>query len=377
MDILPRSDEVLIDAIYATLAGESSWQNLLEVFARDLPDGSATLHFSDTSGNYRPFIISHGVDEAALQAYARFYGEINPIKLNCDNRPASEGVLCDQPIPYPQFVGTKSFAGFMRQIGTQSEMGVIIEHEEFGVDSHCAFILSLLTTRHNVEQNRPFALQLLRIAPHLQRVARAYRKGLFQKGIAAISKSLLDGMGVGFIVCGDFGKVSFLSTAAQQMAANTRCFNIERQHLRLLHQQAQQTLEWMLDRNYTGTKTMSFTHQDTRITLVHTPKDCYEMCFEGPTILVILEETNNEGGLDIECKYLALAYGLSKAETRVLKGLLEGDSIACIAVSHSRSPETIRSQVKQIYAKTGAHSRMKLAQLAGEALLRYRQQLKP
>lgn len=368
MDILPRSDGVLIDAIYATLVGEKTWPDLLDFFARDLPGGKAVLYFSDTSGNYRPFIISHGLDEFSLQKYSRYYSETNLTKLDCKNKIAGEEVmLSDEPISYTQFSPTERFEGFIQKFDTHSIIGVIIEREKCGLNSNCSFVFSLLTSCHNTDKNRPFALQLLRIAPHLQRVARAYRKGLFQKGVTEVSKSLLDS--IGLIVCGDFGKIRFLSNSAQQIAANEDYFKIDRQHLQLLHQRAHQAFEWMLDRNYAGAQTMSFMHLNTRITLVRIPKDRYEIYFEGPTILILLEKSYSEEGVDLDCRYLVLAYGLSKAEARVLKGLLQGDSIACIAAFNCRSKETIRSQVKQIYSKTGAHSRVKLAQLAKESRL--------
>jgi len=368
MPVLPRPDDVLIDAIYATLVGEISWQDLLDLFARDLPDGKATLHLSDTSDTYRPFIVSTGVDDSSLRDYAAHYGAINPMKFNCDSRLAGEGVLSEELIPYSQFSRTEYFNGFMRALNAHSAMGVTIEREDFSDGSHCSFILSLLTSRNDAQKNRPFARQLVRVAPHLRRAARAYRKGLFQNSLADVGATVLDAIDIGFVVCGDFGQVRFVSAATRRQAAEGRHFYIDVDgRLKLVHEVADQAFRSMLDRHYTGAKTLGFTHLDTRITLIRINKDRYSLYFEGPTVLVILEGTQAAGGLEFDCQCLSLAYGLSRAEARVLRGLVRGHSTARIAADHGRSPETIRTQVKSIYEKTGVRSRVDLVRLARPA----------
>ena len=368
MHVLPRSDDVLIDAIYGTLVGEMSWQALLDLFARDLPDGKATLHLSDTSGASRPFIVSTGVDESSLRDYAAYYGAINPMKFNCDSRLAGEGVLSEELIPYAQFSRTEYFDGFMRALNARSAMGVTIEREDFSDGSHCSFILSLLTSRNDAQENRPFARQLVRVAPHLRRAARAYRKGLFQNSLADVGATVLDAIDIGFVVCGDFGQVRFVSAATRRQDAEGRHFHIDIDgRLTLAQEVADQAFRSMLDRHYTGAKTLGFVHLDTRITLIRINKDRYSLYFEGSTVLVILEGTEAAGGLELDCQCLSLAYGLSKAEARVLRGLVQGHSIARIAAHHGRSPETVRTQVKGIYEKTGVRNRVDLVRLARPA----------
>ncbi len=82
---------------------------------------------SDASRAYRPFIVSTDVDDSALQGYASYYDEINPMKLNCDSRLADEGVLSDEFIPYAQFSRTEYFNGFMRALNAHSATGVTIK----------------------------------------------------------------------------------------------------------------------------------------------------------------------------------------------------------------------------------------------------------
>ena len=56
-------------------------------------------------------------------------------------------------------------------------------------------------------------------------------------------------------------------------------------------------------------------------------------------------------------------YGLSPAECRVAIGMLESSSTRQVAESLARSEETVRSQLKAIYAKTGMHTQAQLLKL--------------
>ena len=60
---------------------------------------------------------------------------------------------------------------------------------------------------------------------------------------------------------------------------------------------------------------------------------------------------------------LVRLYGLTTAECRVAVKLLELESIHLVAASLNRSEETIRSQIKSVFAKTGTHSQAQLLKL--------------
>ena len=80
-----------------------------------------------------------------------------------------------------------------------------------------------------------------------------------------------------------------------------------------------------------------------------------------PAVLVVLQP--------LACDSRALEpvlirlYGLTQAECRVAGKLLELESIHLVAADLSRSEETIRSQLKAVFAKTGTHSQAQLLKL--------------
>lgn len=59
-------------------------------------------------------------------------------------------------------------------------------------------------------------------------------------------------------------------------------------------------------------------------------------------------------------EHLDKAFGLTKAEHRVLLALLDGNDAEALATMHGVSVETTRSQIRSIYVKVGVGSRERL-----------------
>ncbi|MCB9961633.1 MAG: hypothetical protein H6847_06755 [Hyphomonas sp.] len=61
---------------------------------------------------------------------------------------------------------------------------------------------------------------------------------------------------------------------------------------------------------------------------------------------------------------LETAFGLTQAETRIVQCLVEGCSVSRIAEMRGSSLATVRTQIRAIYDKAGAHSQVELMHLA-------------
>ena len=103
---------------------------------------------------------------------------------------------------------------------------------------------------------------------------------------------------------------------------------------------------------------MSFSANGSKLTLVQIRKDRFSAFFEGPTVIILMESNTGNRAPDIHL--FAQAYGLTEAETRCLSGLVAGKRIDEIAGGAMRSRETIRTQLKSLYAKTGAGSQAEI-----------------
>lgn len=82
--------------------------------------------------------------------------------------------------------------------------------------------------------------------------------------------------------------------------------------------------------------------------------------FSGAALLVLVKRER----IDPEA-FLAATYRLTKAETRVALGLSSGETIISMANSVRVRPDTVRAQLKSVYAKTGTQRQSQLVALIG------------
>ncbi|HEY0953618.1 MAG TPA: LuxR C-terminal-related transcriptional regulator, partial [Roseateles sp.] len=78
---------------------------------------------------------------------------------------------------------------------------------------------------------------------------------------------------------------------------------------------------------------------------------------------VIVFITDSERSPEPDAQVLMRLYGLSAAEARTAQALAGGARLADAAAALDLSVNTLKTQLKQIYAKTGCGSRAELARL--------------
>lgn len=84
---------------------------------------------------------------------------------------------------------------------------------------------------------------------------------------------------------------------------------------------------------------------------------------EGELPEVIAFLTDPRRPLDLEPGFLCRTYGLTSAEARVAVAASRGGSLEELAHSLSSSIHTVKSHLKQVYAKTGVRGRAELVRL--------------
>ena len=88
--------------------------------------------------------------------------------------------------------------------------------------------------------------------------------------------------------------------------------------------------------------------------------------FSGPMAAVFLRDPTTQSKTPIE--RLQSLYALTKAESRVMQSLLDGDTLELIAERDRVSKETLSSQLKAIFNKTGTGRQTELIRLGLQGL---------
>jgi DNA-binding CsgD family transcriptional regulator len=355
----PRSDGELIDLIYAALLGEASWTQFLDRLSDNAPDGRTILFSHNMTQSDEYLAMASRFEGPELESYASHYVNLNPWLEHCAMRQVGLGIHSDQIIPQEEMVRTEFHNDFLLPNNIARSIGVTIDKH-----GDCPLIISTVTSRADPEWNQAFSDQLTRIAPHLRRAARFYRESPARWAGFDLGVSLFDAVDVGAVVVGENERIKSVSPAARKLLDGGELMTISPLgRLRFRSEDAQATLREMLKRTYDGPKTLSLFSNGNRLTLIAVEKDRISLYFEGPTVAVLIQPVG-VGNHPIAIDQIADAYGLTSSERRALAGIVDGRTVAQIAEEAGLSRETIRTQLKSLYAKTGTGSQTDLLRLA-------------
>jgi DNA-binding CsgD family transcriptional regulator len=351
-------DDEFIDLVYASLLGETSWQHFLDRLAETLPDGKSTLFYHDQYKASGALSLTSGLTEKQINQYDTYFCRINPWMPKASVRTIGLGVTAEQMLPYDQLVKTEFYTDFLVPAGLSSAVGVTIVRNEGR-----SFLLSILTSDRESERTHVAAELLTRLAPHLHRVFKYYQNRSFNRFSKEARGLAFDAIDVGLIIVGDNSRIKSASETAQKIIEHGTCVRTSASgKLHIASHEADTMLQRMLDRTSVEPKFASYIVGDAKVTLIHVQKDRFSFFFEGPTVVVILEPHRAQQRIfDIE-EFVSM-HSLTAAEARALNGLIGGRSADEIAAEAGLSRETIRSQIKSLYAKTNAGSQIELIRM--------------
>lgn len=356
------AESELVDLIYAALLGESGWQAFADRLAATLPGGRTTMFFHDVVRGNGRFALTAGFDPEDVARYDGYYASINPWMPKAAVRPIGLGVVADQMLARPALLRSEFHAGFLRPLGCESGVGLTVEREEGRL-----FLLSILTSEPDPARNMGAADLLTRLAPHLRRALRYYRNGPPRHAVTGASEAAFTVLGAGLLVVGENRRIASASELGQQMLAEERGIVADsRGRLRIADEAADAVLERMLDRLDEGCAIHDCLVRQagniTRLVCIRIASEGLSTFLEGPSVMVIMEPAPRIGdGHRMDA--LIARYHLTRAEAEVLAGVVAGHTLDQLAASRGVGRETVRSQLKSIYEKTGVRRQAGLVRL--------------
>jgi DNA-binding CsgD family transcriptional regulator len=220
-----------------------------------------------------------------------------------------------------------------------------------------------MTASADANANRQAADRLTRLAPHLKRAFTHFQSGYRNKIIAEVGNSVFDAIDIGVVIVGAGGSVKSISPTAEVMLATSNGLAIEvLGKLRVPDRIVADALVAMLERGYAGPRVFSRMISGIKLSMIKVQKDRQSEYFEGPTIVLTLE--NKEATPNLNEAELRIQFGITTAELRTLKAIFSGQSVNDIADTEQRSRETIRGRLKSLYYKTNTSRQSDLVRLA-------------
>ncbi len=358
MSISQQVDDRLIDSIYGIVFGEARWDTFLTELNGLLPGAGTSLFYHDAARAEGSSQFHINMDQAWIDTYTRYYCRLNPWISGLNATPTGQGAIGDDFISHDELSKTEFFNDFWHRSEGHGAVGMAILRE-----GSRSFNLSITTTRWtDPEESRACAALLTRIGPHLKRAFIAVEAGGRQKTPSELDGRLFDAIGVGVLVVNAERRLlsaSILGEAAIEQGAVLSLSPLGM--LYLADKAADDRLAQMLRYGQEAERQQTVLADGRKITLLKLEKSPQPRFFERPVVAILIEPHQRPEGLSDE--RLRGDFGLTQAEIRVARALISGGSVAGLAAETSRSRETIRSQIRSVYMKTGARKQVELLRL--------------
>lgn len=346
----------LIELIYAALLGETGWQAFLDRLALTMPDGKAVLFMQGTGAQPIFAALDSGMSEQALAAYGAHFAARNPWIPQME-RTAPGLTVTGHRLCLPEILLQSEFYNdFLVPNDVQTSAGIVVERR-----AEMRLYLTVMSSQTDPAVTEGWATGLAALAPHLRRAAEFYRRTSHAQQLTELGATLFDSMRVGVVIVGAGQQVRQSSEQARRMFG--RDIGIDPLgRLRFGSEAARTLLGAMLRLDYDGPRQQSLMVGNLSLTLTRMTGGRESSLFDGPGVCITMAAPGR-GGQHHDIGHFAAIYRLTAAETRALDGLLSGQSVDQIARAANRSRETIRSQLKTLYLKTGTNGQADLMRL--------------
>lgn len=341
---------------YSALLGEIGWQAVLDEIVGAAGVDMGTLFYHDVPSGRGAIMLGSGISEAVERDYSSHFAPLNPWMSLVSSTPIGKGVVGEQILSRSRFLRTEYYNDFLRPHDQESSVGVTVRN-----DDGCFFLLSVLSGDTDFDRNRKRADYLTRVSAHMRRTSDFYRRqaaGAYE-GVAAGVGSMT---GIATIVVNAAARVVHASPLGERKLALGDTLGADAAGAVFFRDSmAQSIFGHALRGRLTDLMTKTVTAGDSEVTFVRAAEDTGSRVFMGGTLAILIADRARRrvDGTD----RVASAYGLTPAEKRVMGGIVAGRSISEIASGDGVGVETVRSQLKAVYAKTGTNRQAALVRL--------------
>ncbi|MCB5409952.1 helix-turn-helix transcriptional regulator [Pseudogemmobacter faecipullorum] len=353
---MDAADE-LVPLIYACLLGEAHWADFIRRLAVLADVECTTLFFHDSQCGKGAVTLQSGIPDEAQREYLSHYGALNPWMWQVGRTPVGTAIVGEQLVARDKFHRTEYYNDFLRRFDQETGVGVTIERTESRF-----MLLSTLSGDVDEERNAARARLLSRLAPHLRRASEFYRRNQLSGIGADLTDWLSETGGAGFALVDPVGRASHISILAEKYLSDGQAaYLAPNATLRFRNPGIQSALQQM---QLGPRDVLPITHQDNgfHITLMPVGQNEGNLAFCGQTVAVVFTPALVRTAPQV--LEFARRFGLTPAETRVLTAILDGQRPAEIAAAASLSVETVRSQLKSVFSKTGSNGQPQLIRMA-------------
>lgn len=357
--------EELLGLIYEASLTPAKWRDFLECFA-DATNSTGSLlflhDFSDRSSTASPspnnsFVAHARTDETFIESFQNHYSKVNVWLENAKQYGEGVPVVSSQLYPDTDLAKTEFYDGWLRPQGYfYSIGGAILQQSDVSVR------LTALRPRSSGSYTEAETALYHRLMPHLQRSLRIHWQLVSEQEARSLREAALDQMSQAFVLLNETGKVLFANQKAETIFRQNGGPIVVNERLTAAGLQDSYSIFESLRRASMGVGSsvrLTDTGSGRQWIITFSPLSAsMPITTEGGRIMAVISEPDKQylGNMNAFAKL----YQLTAAETRVLEHLLQQQSPQEIADALHVSINTVRTQLRALFAKTQTKNQREL-----------------
>ncbi len=366
--------QALTEQVYAAVFDDDAWSSLLTALRHQF-DASVITTMAWDQADVAPWLIrSTGSDADADRQYTEYYHAHDQWRhaFQCNGTALQQPLIVTDEALVPREIYLKSemYHGFSRRLDVGRGLFAITDLSAT-LDSG----FSIHRPAHMPEFDRHDVGLLKKLAPHLKRGLHLHRQMSQLRARTSLFASAFDALGLAIFLLDATGRIVMLNEAARRhldAPQSARLLALQNARLTGVAARDAATLENAIQPQAEFTPPAEFTlygaSPAAALRLTVTPlkglPDAYNMP-HGARVSYLVTASPLYHPLPVT-ELVMQQHGLTRTEAEVAQLLAQGLTPTEIAARRGKSLNTIKAQVRQIYAKTGvAGQAALLAKLLG------------
>jgi DNA-binding CsgD family transcriptional regulator len=357
--------EKLLDLIYDAATDNELWAQVVIQIADLTGSQGGVLYGQSIAGSTVYFTHNGRLSEESDRVYKERHIQ-NAWSLYMMNQPVGRLVLSDEAVPLSELRKTAFFDDVLRPQGVaHNAMMSLAKKEDFGA----AF--NMCRTTRQGPFGEPELRLIDRLKPHLRRSMLLRFRLAGYRALQRAEYQALDQLTVGVILLDRAARIIFANAVARSLNNGTGPLQLRNAKLATFSPSHSRRLDNLVQAALRGTPTgtmsiprpgdgqfltilvSSVRGRDVERFAISNLPDAAAMVF-------IFDPANKNG---IPVAWIMDAYGLTLAEAKVAVAASTNTTIAETASSLNLSPNTVKTHLRRVFAKTGINRQIELARL--------------
>lgn len=370
-----RRFAAILDGLYRGIEDPEVWADALIQIGNALRAPVIARHSFDLVGKSGVAVSISGLPPNLEQAYNARLSRLNVWMGRARGRIVAGGiVVSDDLVPEDELLQSEWYEEFLRPLGIYRSMGAVL-----AIENNVSHTILFGRPRSHGPYRDEDRRLLLSFVPHLQNVNR------LRSRIAALDaefgslSSTLDALGHGVLLGEPDGRVSFLNPAARSILDLRDGLTLRADGLHAAVCTEDAALRHVIGRASDRSPATGRTQKMFKISrpsgarpfevlVLPLPSSSAVGGPSQPGTLVLLHDPESTPCSAVAS--LGAAFDLTPAEAMVAELVAEGMDLATVATKLQIAPDTARTHLKRIFAKTNTHRQAELTRLLTESLSR-------